>query len=152
MEKWVNYLTEFTKDICDSSITQNDKGHYLFTTSEIFDLKTTLSTEYGFLELLFTDNQTQTDFLSFSNINKNTTRKDSIQLVQTKWDNSKFPCRVFVEKKKIQFYDKTNDLTLNEKFENRITVLQSLFKILIDLKIQNTLKKLNLKNVNLRRV
>tara|TARA_R100000278_G_C5461050_1_gene160904 strand:- start:117 stop:557 length:441 start_codon:yes stop_codon:yes gene_type:complete len=146
MEKWINYLTEFTKGICDSNINQNDKGHYLFTTSEILDLKTSLSTKYGFLEILFPNNQTQTDFLSLSNINKNITQKDTVKLIQTKWDNSKFPCRVFVEKKKIQFYDKTNDLNNKEKFENRIIVLESIFKTLIDLKIQYALKINELEN------
>jgi len=141
MEEWINYLTEFTKGICESNINQNEKGHYLFATSEIFDLKTSLSTKYGFLEILFTNNQTQTDFLSFSNINKIITQKDTIQLAQKNWDNSKFPCRVFVEKKKIQFYVKTNDLNFNEKSENRITVLKSIFKSLIDLKMHYALKK-----------
>lgn len=143
MEKWINYLIEFTKDICDSNL---NKDNNLFTTSEIFDLNISLTTKYGFLEILFSDNQTQNDFLSISSINKNIIQKDSVKLIQTKWDNSKFPCRVFVENKKIQFYDKTNDLNFNEKSENRIIVLESIFKRLIDMKIKYALKNTELEN------
>lgn len=144
MEKWIKYLTEFTKGICDSNVTQITKDRYLLETSNIFDLRTKLSTRYGFIEILFTDKQTQNDFLIFSNIEKNITQKDSVKHVHTRWDRSKFPCRVFVVKNKIQFYDKTNNLDLNEKYKNRITVLQSLFRVLIDLKKQNTLKKIDI--------
>lgn len=140
MEEWINYLTKFTRGICDSNINQNENESFIFITSEIFDLKISLSTKYGFLEILFPDNETQNNFLYFSNINKNIIKKDNVKVVKTNWEETKFPCRVFVENNKIQFYDKRNDLVFNEKLDKRIKVLQSIFKILLDMKKSKALK------------
>ena len=139
MEKWIDFLNEFTKGICNVDITQNDKGDYLRKTSGIFGLDVTLSTNYGFLEVLFPDKQVQLDFLTFANISKTTSVQDSVQLHKTHWNVLHFPCRLFVENSKIQFYDKTNDLPAKEKFERRVIVLQSIFNTMIEMKLHYSL-------------
>lgn len=139
MEEWINFLTDFTKGICNSHLSENNKGKGVFETSEIFDLEITLSTKYGFLEIIFPNNKVQTDFLKYSSITKEVTDKGDMNLVETKWNKNHFPCRVFVENRKIQFYDLTNDLPDGDKFEKRIKVIGSLFSILIELKLQNSL-------------
>lgn len=139
MEKWINFLSEFTSEICTSKTLVLESGGLQFETSKIFGLDYKLSTKYGFLEILFLNDKAKQDFLEFSNISKKYTDREFYKQVNTSWNNKYFPCRVFVENNKIQFYDLTNDLNVNEKYENRIIVLQSIFNILIDIKLKKIL-------------
>lgn len=139
METWLKFVSEFTKGICNTEICLDERGHYILKTSKIFDFNFYLTTKYGFLEVVFTNDESKSDFLAFASISKNTFNvNSSVKIQTTNWDASNFPCRVFVVNKKIQFYDKTNDLDIKEKFERRVTVLQSIFKIMIDMKLHNS--------------
>ncbi len=138
-EAWINFIENFTKDICNTTINLNDRGYSYFESQNVFNLNITLSNRDGFLELFFPHIQVQQDFLALANITKTSSKKNKFTMIKTNWNNSKFPCRVFVKNQKIQYYDKTNDLPRQEKFERRIVVLQSVFKVLTDMKLQKAL-------------
>ena len=138
-ETWFKFIETFTKNVCKTKISQNDRGNTHFKTSQIFGLNVTLSNNYGFLEVLFSDHRAEQEFLDLSTISKNSTSINDIKHVETKWDASRFPCRVFVENKKVQFYDKTNDLPVDEMYDNRVVVLNSVFNVLVDMKIKNSM-------------
>lgn len=140
---WINFIEEFTKEICTLTTSQNDTNFEYFKSSNIFGLKITLSNKYGFLELLFEDYQIADDFLALSSISKTVTFVNNTEHIKINWDISEYPCRVFIENKKLQFYDNTNDLLESEKFKNRVTVLKSLFRVLIDLKSKNAISNLS---------
>jgi hypothetical protein len=133
MVEWFNFLDKFPKETVDFNLSkENDR--YFFEAYNVFNLDIKLNTKYGFMVMLFNDEKTKNKFLEISNIHINPGWIDGIQHVNINWDNTIFPSRVFLEKKKILFYDEKNNDSNSLKYEKRMIVFKNIIKALVDIK------------------
>ena len=139
VEIWIPFVENFTRDICELKLRETDPGHIYFETSKIFGLDVILRNKYGFLEVLFSNKHAENEFYELSNTKRTAVKQNNFTLVNKSFDTNLFPCRVFLENKKLQFYDNTNDLESQEILDIRTTTLKNVISVLIDMKLQNSL-------------
>ena len=136
---WIQFIENFTKDICELKLNATDSGHNYFETTKVFGLDVILRNKYGFLEILFSNKQAENEFYELSDTSKTEISHGNFTLVNKNFDSNLFPCRVFLENKKLQLFDKTNDLATKEILDIRTKVFKNVISVLIDMKLQNSL-------------
>jgi hypothetical protein len=134
---WISLLEKFSNSILIYKISKKESGDKVFEAYNIFGLDININTYYGFIVMVFHNDESKNKFLMISNIDKTTSWNNDIQYVSTKWDESIFPSRIYVEKNKIMFYDEKNNDPFHIKFEKRVRVLKNIFKMLIEIKFDN---------------
>lgn len=134
MDYWVKYLEAFFQGMSETTIDYHENGFPFITSSKVLGLKITLTSRHGFLGIKFPNKITRDKFMRFSIIDQNIEQLENARFIETNWDISLFPCRVYVNNNRIQFYDRINELSKTDELEKREIVLRSVLNSLIELK------------------
>lgn len=133
---WTNFLEIFFEDQSNFSFHQNENRYIEYLIKNVFDTSIDLSSKYGFMSIIFSDEQAKKEFLVFIKI-----AHEKIEIVdgveqRRIFPKEEFPSRIYqANKLTLSFYDDSNKLPNNVKFDNRVIVFQNIITALQNFKI-----------------
>lgn len=145
-EEWYYILNHFFHQSIEFE--ENDfKTKLLYKVPHVLESDIKLTSYYGFLALAFKDEKSLDKFIKIAGIQSTVeiskVKGLDIEIPKTKWQSViwKIPSQIFINRKSsthpniISFYDLTNFKSVRETIKNRLLVLESVSKIIVEYKI-----------------